>query len=436
MTAEARSAAAESDPARSPVAVAHSPLQHWRSGHASRSSCALTRTGAAPVRDDPVVTDLVTRARKADKQAWDALVERYAPLIWSICRRHRLADADAEAVGQTVWLQLVQELGRIRDPAALPGWLATVTRRECLRVLRAARAPLPAGYVPDAELLPDEHAGTAEQELLLAEHRAALREAFLDLPSCGQRLIALLIADPPVPYTEISARLGIPVGSIGPARSRYLDRLRRSPTIAALINADNSAAADCDTAAVIDRRGAAADSALTDCTGRCGAHRPTGLGRCRRSGSLHRTCGGHRFRTEEHAKQSPRRLITDRHLHRGALRQQLSIQGCLAKTCPRGNTGQHAASLVVAGAAVPQTAVLPVTVCRICPAARTSPPSPQDHRRRRNGLVSPKAVATHANDDAPDRPVLHRPADRCRNFRNRPERRFPRLEQVNRDREA
>jgi hypothetical protein len=53
MTAEARSAAAESDPARSPAAVAHSARQHWRSGHASRSSRALTRTGAAPVRDDP-----------------------------------------------------------------------------------------------------------------------------------------------------------------------------------------------------------------------------------------------------------------------------------------------------------------------------------------------------------------------------------------------
>ena len=36
------------------------------------------------MRDDPVVTDLMTRARNGDKQAWDALVERYAPLMWSI----------------------------------------------------------------------------------------------------------------------------------------------------------------------------------------------------------------------------------------------------------------------------------------------------------------------------------------------------------------
>jgi hypothetical protein len=57
------------------------------------------------------------------------------------------------------------------------------------------------------------------------------------LPPDGQQLIAMLITDPPVSYTEISARLGIPVGSIGPNRSRYLDKLRRDPVIAALINA-------------------------------------------------------------------------------------------------------------------------------------------------------------------------------------------------------
>lgn len=75
-------------------------------------------------RDDPVVTDLVTRARNGERQAWDALVERYVPLIWSICRRHRLEAADAAAVAQNVWLKLVDQLDKIRDPAALPGWLA------------------------------------------------------------------------------------------------------------------------------------------------------------------------------------------------------------------------------------------------------------------------------------------------------------------------
>ena len=189
------------------------------------------------MRNDPVVTDLVTRARSGDKQAWDALVERYASLIWSICRRHRLADADADDVGQSVWLQLVEHLDKVRDPAALPGWLATTTRRECARVLRAVRGPHAAGYAVDAETVPDDQAQMAEQQVLVSERHAALREAFAHLPPCDQQLIALLIQDPPVPYAEIGARLGIPVGSIGPTRGRCLDKMRRHPAIAALINA-------------------------------------------------------------------------------------------------------------------------------------------------------------------------------------------------------
>jgi len=77
------------------------------------------------------VADLVTRAKNGEQQAWDALVERYAPLIWSICRRYRLERADAEDVSQAVWFTLVARLDHLRDPAALPGWLATTTRREC-----------------------------------------------------------------------------------------------------------------------------------------------------------------------------------------------------------------------------------------------------------------------------------------------------------------
>src|SRR5215469_14818060 len=195
------------------------------------------------MRDCPPITDLVTRARNGDKHAWDEIVERYAPLIWSICRQYRLADADAEDVAQMVWLHLVDHLDDLRDPAALPGWLATTTRRQCIRVRRAAaRLPQVTGLLMDADNMADAEAVPTEHELLLAERHAALHEAFTRLPSCWQQLIAVLIEDPPMPYAQISARLGIPVGSIGPTRSRYLDKLRRDPAIAALINAEAAAA--------------------------------------------------------------------------------------------------------------------------------------------------------------------------------------------------
>jgi RNA polymerase sigma factor (sigma-70 family) len=193
---------------------------------------------AGPMRNDPPVTDLVMRARNGDQHAWDALVERYAPLIWSICRRYRLGSADAEDVNQSVWLTLVDQLAALREPAALPGWLATTTQRECGRVLRAARKPQTGWYVLDAEDIADEQAVTAEEELLQAERHAALREAFTYLPPSCQQLIAMLIQDPPVPYAQISAELGIPVGSIGPTRRRCLEKLRHHPAIAALIDAE------------------------------------------------------------------------------------------------------------------------------------------------------------------------------------------------------
>jgi hypothetical protein len=120
------------------------------------------RTGhASGGRDDPPVTGLVTRARDGDRQAWDQLVDRYAPLIWSICRRHRLEAADAHDAAQAVWLTLVDHLDSLRDPAALPGWVATTTERECGRILRAARRPGTAASAPAAETIPAGHARPA-----------------------------------------------------------------------------------------------------------------------------------------------------------------------------------------------------------------------------------------------------------------------------------
>ena len=191
--------------------------------------------------DDSPTADLVLRARKGDSDAWDALVERFAPLIWSICGRYSLGRTDANDVGQCVWLRLVDHLETIHDPAALPGWLATTTQRECIRALRAARNQQPLWHELDIENIPDEQIGTAEHELLRAERHAALREAFYRLPPPYQRLITLLLEDPPVPYAEISARLGIPVGSIGPTRARCVEKLRRDPAIAALIDAEEAA---------------------------------------------------------------------------------------------------------------------------------------------------------------------------------------------------
>jgi RNA polymerase sigma factor (sigma-70 family) len=184
------------------------------------------------MRDDPSVIALVARAANSDQDAWNEIIERYAPLVWSICTRYRLRNEDIEDVGQNVWLQLVQQLGKLREPAALPGWLATITQRECLRALAAARRAEDAGTPDDA--LPIADAEVIEQEILAAERNAALRTALGELPLRCRQLLTMLLSDPPCSYAEISATLEIPIGSIGPQRARCLERLRRSSALTRL----------------------------------------------------------------------------------------------------------------------------------------------------------------------------------------------------------
>ena len=185
------------------------------------------------MRDDPLVIAMVNRAAAGDQGAWNKLVERYSPLVWSICLRYRLDRQDSDDVGQSVWLLLVERIGMLREPAALPGWLATTTQRECLRVLRTSRRHDHA-ELPDEQLSLDLDAAMIEEELLAAERDAAVRAAFAELPRSCRELLAMLISDQPHSYEEISAALGMRVGSIGPMRARCLDRLRQSPHIAAI----------------------------------------------------------------------------------------------------------------------------------------------------------------------------------------------------------
>jgi RNA polymerase sigma factor (sigma-70 family) len=185
------------------------------------------------VRDDPTVVALVNRAAKGDAAAWNEIVERYALLVWAICARFQLSNQDREDVGQNVWLLLVEQLGKLREPAALPGWLATTTHRECLRVVTAARKSERLGTgLDDAPQFVDNT--MIDEEILMAERNAALRTALAELPPRCRQLLAMLISDPPCSYAEISATLRIPVGSIGPQRARCLERLRKSSALAGL----------------------------------------------------------------------------------------------------------------------------------------------------------------------------------------------------------
>ena len=179
------------------------------------------------------VTDLIAAANNGDAEAWDEIVARYASLVWSVCRCFHLSDAEAADVSQTIWLRLVERLSTIRTPEALPGWLKTTTRNECLRVLAVhKRTPF---HLDDSILHErvDEQGDQAaiDAELLAAERRAVVRECLAQLkPRCRDLLIALS-QDDKRPYSEVSSDLGMPLGSIGPTRQRCLEKLRNCPAL-------------------------------------------------------------------------------------------------------------------------------------------------------------------------------------------------------------
>jgi RNA polymerase sigma factor (sigma-70 family) len=178
------------------------------------------------------VAELVGRAADGDQQAWDALVTQYSGLLWSIVRSFRLGEQQSADVVQTAWLRLLENIRLIRDPARVPAWLATTARRLSMDAVRCngRSRPLDDHERPSMDERP-------EAAVLRFERECLVREALKRLSERDQELLTLLVASPPIPYEEISVRLGIPVGSIGPTRMRALRRLRAELEHSGLVDA-------------------------------------------------------------------------------------------------------------------------------------------------------------------------------------------------------
>ena len=173
---------------------------------------------------DPTHGDLLTRAASGDQVAWNGLVERFGGLVWSVARSFRLDEATARDVSQTVWLKLVEHCDRIRDPERLPGWLATTTRREALRVVKARDRMTPSDFEYDIE----DPAPSLESMLIEDEETRAVVDAYRQLTEDCRQLLRLLTVEPALSYEEIAGVLDRPVGSLGPTRARCIERLKRT----------------------------------------------------------------------------------------------------------------------------------------------------------------------------------------------------------------
>ena len=184
------------------------------------------------------VAELITAARQGDEHSWRTLVHQYQPIINSVCRSYRLKSEEAADVSQTVWLKVTQCLGQLREARALPGWIKTTATRVASNVVRARKQLL---YVENSIIETNDNVfGLATDDpvpdgrMLQAERRAAVQRGLATLSERHRALLTLLAADPPIPYKQISERLGVPVGSIGPTRERCLRKLAATTSVQAL----------------------------------------------------------------------------------------------------------------------------------------------------------------------------------------------------------
>ena len=173
---------------------------------------------------------LVARCRAGDGRAWEALVKRYQRLVYTVVGRVGLDAHAAADVFQTVFTRLVQHLPRLSKPEKLQAWVVTTAKREALLARRIGLRTVSTTRQDDeAEFdLPDD-APLAEDALAELQQLDLLRHGLDRLDERCRELLLLLFRDEDdkLPYDEVGRRLGMPQGSIGPTRSRCLDKLRR-----------------------------------------------------------------------------------------------------------------------------------------------------------------------------------------------------------------
>lgn len=178
----------------------------------------LQRPGTRRVLAGPTDAELLDRCRGGDPTAWDALVERYQRLVYSVALRNGVEAEDAADITQTTFVALIDALHRLEDDTKLASWLMTVARRNAWRHRSLSRR------TTTLDAAPDQPTGDPYEAW---DTQVAVHDALSTLGGTCRDLLLALYFDPDEPsYADIAAGLGRSVGGIGPLRGRCLERLR------------------------------------------------------------------------------------------------------------------------------------------------------------------------------------------------------------------
>lgn len=99
------------------------------------------------VEESPLVAT-VRRAQAGDREALGELMERYERAVYAIALRRLSNHAEAQELCQEVFVQAIEKIGQLREPAAFGGWLRSIANR--MAINRAIRRGPRLTAEPDA----------------------------------------------------------------------------------------------------------------------------------------------------------------------------------------------------------------------------------------------------------------------------------------------
>lgn len=169
---------------------------------------------------------LIRHCLNGNDRAWGALIDKYRNLIYSIPIKYGATPEDAADIFQSVCVELLSELPRLRKRASFRSWLITVTAHQAFQWKRKTRRRAEEELTPAEEerLETDPSPDLVEQ----VQREQVMREAIAELtPRCREMITLLFFHEPQLPYRDVARQLGLAVGSIGFIRGRCLKRLQR-----------------------------------------------------------------------------------------------------------------------------------------------------------------------------------------------------------------
>jgi RNA polymerase sigma factor (sigma-70 family) len=161
----------------------------------------------------PSDAELVEAAQRGDAASLGFLLERYRAPLYGLALQILGHGPEAQDAVHDTFLIALRKIDEVREPAAVGGWLHAVLRNVCCMRLRAAQGELLFDEVPRyADRRNPE--SSAEESI----DRLAMREwvwtALARLPEALRVTAMLRYFGSYSSYEEVSAILGVPVGTV------------------------------------------------------------------------------------------------------------------------------------------------------------------------------------------------------------------------------